>query len=797
MNAGAHILRKEDFPASVCREFFQPSPRPRACSRSRRYSCASFPSKMIMAPLFRLYCCGTSVHLLMMLGFAAGGRERQGFRLLVPTPTVPRIEAASNMDRFRPVLGGVGRTYLAAFAPPPQLIKLQVRLHRGARDSVGQPAAHQGGARRVWCAPCRGIAGPAPWKSHLSRDPMSSYPTAARREQERRGRTRWGVLSGQASAQDGDRRRFSLFSKKSAAFGADVTNDDGAIMESSDGILAQGDEGGRKDSRGGWVKKRWQYAWAKIKKEPFQILTIPISAALVGWITNKLAVEMIFHPLVWRGIPLRVIEGQPFGLIGWQGIVPAKAGVMAERMVDMVTTQLVNVEEIFRRLSPGKVARLLGPEINKIVHSVFDDLAPRSLSWLPEGFGRGLPYQAVDELKGLRRSMLVGLTKDMQEHVHKVLDLKDMVVGEMLRDRSLMVSLFQQCGKAEFAFLVNSGFFFGFLLGLVQMFVWLVYDKPWILPAGGAVVGYLTNWLAIKLIFEPVDPIKVGPFVLQGLFLKRQNEVAADFAEFFANNVLTSQKLWRSMLDGSRAEAFRELVTGRVVPFVSRASAVAGANLDPVMVKSLAARAVDKLRDHVHVLHDYTDQRLALKEIMTVRMQKMSTRTFEGVLHPVFQEEEFTLIIAGAILGAFAGFLQMLLSTKSVREAAKVAAAKAAETAVKAADGVVEAGGELVGGVVGGAKAPVQVVQAAQKTAVGWKKRTTHTAKRCTSSACEVVRTLFLSLFAAARGVVYGVTGTWRRRLRGSRHGSDCTAVPSESPDANSPTTAPSESGDS
>lgn len=57
------------------------------------------------------------------------------------------------------------------------------------------------------------------------------------------------------------------------------------------------------------------------------------------------------------------------------------------------------------------------------------------------------------------------------------------------------------------------------------MFIWLVYDKPWILPAGGAVVGYLTNWLAIKLIFEPVDPVKVGPFVLQGLFLKRQNEV--------------------------------------------------------------------------------------------------------------------------------------------------------------------------------------------------------------------------------------------------------------------------------
>ena len=77
------------------------------------------------------------------------------------------------------------------------------------------------------------------------------------------------------------------------------------------------------------------------------------------------------------------------------------------------------------------------------------------------------------------------------------------------------------------------------------------------------------------------------------------------------------------MIDGSRAEAFREMVTARVVPFVSRASAVAGANLDPLTVKGLAARAADKLVDHVHVLHDYTDKTLALRATMTMQMQKV------------------------------------------------------------------------------------------------------------------------------------------------------------------------------
>lgn len=106
----------------------------------------------------------------------------------------------------------------------------------------------------------------------------------------------------------------------------------------------------------------------------------------------------------------------------------------------------------------------------------------------------------------------------------------------------------------------------------------------------------------------------------------------------------------------------------------------------------------------------------------------MSTRTFEGVLHPVFQEEEFILIVAGAILGTIAGFLQMLLSTRSVRKAAKIEAAKAAETAAAVADKVAEVGGELVEGVVG--NVPAHVAQAARKNVFGWRQRMTCSAKR-------------------------------------------------------------------
>ena len=40
------------------------------------------------------------------------------------------------------------------------------------------------------------------------------------------------------------------------------------------------------------------------------------------------------------------------------------------------------------------------------------------------------------------------------------------------------------------------------------------------------------------------------------------------------------------------------------------------------------------------------------------KMQQLSGQEFEGVLHPVFQEDELTLILVGAFLGMVAGFAQ-------------------------------------------------------------------------------------------------------------------------------------------
>ena len=52
------------------------------------------------------------------------------------------------------------------------------------------------------------------------------------------------------------------------------------------------------------LSKQWQISCTDIRKNPRPYLTIPIVAALVGYITNYVGVKMLFYPIKWTGIPI-------------------------------------------------------------------------------------------------------------------------------------------------------------------------------------------------------------------------------------------------------------------------------------------------------------------------------------------------------------------------------------------------------------------------------------------------------------------------------------------------------------
>lgn len=386
--------------------------------------------------------------------------------------------------------------------------------------------------------------------------------------------------------------------------------------------------------------------------------TIPFVAAVVGWATNWVAIWMTFRPVRFVGIP-------PF--LGWQGIIPAKAAKMAAIFVDSTMARLGTLSEVFERMDPAVIAEHVSASVAPRAEELTDEVMRRAEVYLwdnlPEPVRRAVYERVREELPGLVRATF----HDIDRQIESLVDLKDLVVGRLVAEPVLLNRLFLECGAAEFRFIIRSGFYFGFLFGLVQLAVWLLYPAPWVLPIFGLVVGLATNWIALNLVFRPLEPVQVGPWRVQGLFLKRQPEVAATWSRLVSAEVLTLRHLVESMLFGPRADRTRTLIRHHVKPLVdlalgplrSLAQAAVGlrgfAQLKEAVGETAIAVAIEPFEDKTFVL----DRASAVASELTERMRQMPPGEFQDLLRPCFQEDEVKLILLGGALGFLAGLLQL------------------------------------------------------------------------------------------------------------------------------------------
>ncbi|CAM9108259.1 unnamed protein product [Ectocarpus fasciculatus] len=376
-------------------------------------------------------------------------------------------------------------------------------------------------------------------------------------------------------------------------------------------------------------------ALSRFKRNPIRYLTIPVTAAGVGLVTNYIGVSMLFYPIHYTGLSIKRWPEQPFGLFGWQGVVPCKRFAMCNIMVDVTLNKLLKVSEVFEPLEPKAMANALQKSIQSAL------------------LGGWLPLPVVNQC-------LQRVAAEVVNKIESLVDLGDIVVTGMTTDPAILGRFFQRVGKNELEFLVHSGTYFGFVLGLVQMGVWILFPKYWTLPISGAVVGFITNWIAIKMIFEPVKPYYIGPLKVHGMFLRRQKEVSAEFSEYLANNLLTSEQMWKVILEGQNAKDF-ETIIRQQLPFLTSGMVQTILRTlkekliaDTVKIEkpgdtTIAESEVVEVLCRDHELHRYIDDKIALEKLLIQRMGLLSPAEFERLLHPIFEEDELTLIAAGNI----------------------------------------------------------------------------------------------------------------------------------------------------
>jgi uncharacterized membrane protein YheB (UPF0754 family) len=187
-----------------------------------------------------------------------------------------------------------------------------------------------------------------------------------------------------------------------------------------------------------------------------------------------------------------------------------------------------------------------------------------------------------------------------------------------------------------------------------------------VLPAFGFFVGYATNWLALKLIFEPAEPKKIGPWTIHGLFHKRQQAVAQQYAELVSADIINPDNMTARMVEGAAGEALFAIIDRRLDEMVDRyrdnpmaKMLVPEGDWDAIRAE-LSERVRAELPKPGGFLHTFTSRAVDVYGELLDRMTELDSASFEGVLRPPFQQDEWKLILAGAVLGLGAGILQVV-----------------------------------------------------------------------------------------------------------------------------------------
>lgn len=401
--------------------------------------------------------------------------------------------------------------------------------------------------------------------------------------------------------------------------------------------------------------------------ETLKYVAIPFIGGFVGWFTNVIALKMTFYPIEFVGIKKYKL--------GWQGIIPSKATRMAEKSVDLMTTKLVKIEEQFARIDPLRVADEMAPALNRLSQDIIDETLEEELPliWesVPPLVKKRIYARSAEELP----EVVEELMSDVKTNINQLFDLKKMVVEELEDDKALLNYIFQKVGEEEFRFIERSGFYFGFLFGIIQalVFAWMFepgsYAGTWILPAFGLFIGWATNFLALRMIFQPLMPKKYGPWTFQGLFIKRQQEVAGEYAKIIAEKILTSRNIFESMIEGPASDRLIVLIQKHVKKAVDTIAGIskpflqlsAGTKKYKTIKVHIANRFVEELPGSIRHIFNYAEEALAIENTLRERMASLSPIEFEAFLRPVFQEDEAKLIAVGAVLGALAGVAQLFL----------------------------------------------------------------------------------------------------------------------------------------
>ncbi|EPR37545.1 protein of unknown function DUF445 [Desulfovibrio sp. X2] len=187
-------------------------------------------------------------------------------------------------------------------------------------------------------------------------------------------------------------------------------------------------------------------------------------------------------------------------------------------------------------------------------------------------------------------------------------------------------------------------------------------------PVICGLIGWVTNWLAVKMLFHPRLPLRIGPLTIQGVFPKRQEALAARLGALIERELVNMEEIADALRQQDLAARFRgtieqeveRILTERLVQAVPMAGMfLTGAVLDKVKniivpeIEKLIPLFVDKAAAELTACYD-------VECVVREKVAAFPVEKLEEILFAIMRSEFRFIELTGGVLGFLIGAVQSL-----------------------------------------------------------------------------------------------------------------------------------------
>ncbi|NLY10422.1 MAG: DUF445 family protein [Firmicutes bacterium] len=190
----------------------------------------------------------------------------------------------------------------------------------------------------------------------------------------------------------------------------------------------------------------------------WELLAAPIFGALIGWITNVLAIKMLF----WPRKPVR-IPGLPFE---WYGLLPKRQKDLARSIGETIDTDLLPIDEVIAMIDETGYKQHL---VNSIVTHIDARIEEKLPKFIPSNLKTTIKDYVGELVRNESESLISGVTIEMLDKVRNDARLGDLVRSKIESfELDELEKLVINIANKELRHIEILGGVLGFLIGLIQ-----------------------------------------------------------------------------------------------------------------------------------------------------------------------------------------------------------------------------------------------------------------------------------------------------------------------------------------